>query len=86
MTDQDLEIAYNLKRIREKAKTDFNELEILKKEHLSTPEKELAIAKVGHGWVTVNADDKIEVIDILIAKAKKRLNNAEKAFSNFFPK
>lgn len=85
MTEKELATAYSLKQKKDKAFNDWQDLIILKDEHSLKPEKELSLSKISHGWVSVHFDDKVEVFDLLLKKAKARYDEAVEVFKNYQP-
>lgn len=86
MTEKELEIANSLRQKKNKSFDAWQELILLKDEHLSRPEAQLSLSKIGHGWVSIHPDDKAEVFDIILKKAKARFDEAVEAFRNYQPK
>lgn len=85
MTEIDLATAYSLKQKKDKTSNDWQELILLKEEHLLRPEAQLSLSKIGHGWVSIHPDDKAEAFDLLLKKAKARFDEADEAFRNYQP-
>ncbi|MGD1319186.1 hypothetical protein [Chryseobacterium sp. 2R14A] len=86
MTEKDLATAHSLKQKKDKTFNDWQELILLKDEHLLSPESQLSLSKIGHGWVSTHPDDKAEIFDLLLKKAKARFDEAVEAFRNYQPK
>lgn len=86
MTEKDLEKAYDLKRKSDKAFEDWQNLIALKDEHFHNLQKDLSLSKIGSGWVRTHWEDKPEVLDLLLKKAKARFDKAIEEFRNYQPK
>lgn len=85
MNKSDLDKANELSSDLRKKEEKYNDALLWKEEHEATPEKQLSLSNVGHGWISIPADKKQIVLDFVHDILLKEFMDADKLFKGFQP-
>jgi hypothetical protein len=84
MTEETLKKANELKKNLNSKDKAFDEVNAWKAEHEES-NKHLSLANVGHGWITISAEKKEAILNLVWDIAKTEYEEAKKQFEDFTP-